>query len=104
MNVIVRGHIVHKVFATVRHKASVPSNTVFIWRRLKAGLLPTLDVTIQVILKKNLLLLLYLRAILIPKSKFQTPIESKCPQKQLCDKVADLSQSTSSLVLNIKPF
>ena len=46
MNVIVRGHIVHKVFATVRHKASVPSNTVFIWRRLEAGLLPTLDVTI----------------------------------------------------------
>ena len=55
VNVIVRGHIVHKVFAAVWHKTSVPSNTVLIWRRHKARLLPPHDVTIEIILKINLL-------------------------------------------------
>lgn len=64
VNVIVRGHIVHKVFAAVWHKTSVKSNAVLIFWRHIARLQPTLDVTIQVILKIDLLLILYLRAII----------------------------------------
>ena len=79
VDVIVRGHIVHKVFAAVWHKTSIKRNAVLIFFRHVSGLHPTLDVTIQIILKIDLLLNVYLRAI--------RAIESKNPLKQFCDKL-----------------
>ena len=70
MNVIVRGDIVDQVFAAVRHKTSVKRMTVWVLWRHVAWLQPALDVTIQIILKINLLLL-YCLVIDKPESKFQ---------------------------------
>ena len=72
MNVIVRGDIVHKVFAAVRDKTAVKLNTVRVLWRHVVWRQPALDVTIQIILKIFLILLLLcleIKLLYLSKSK-----------------------------------